>query len=91
MTGYSIENECTRNNNTKLIPDTTMPLTTIILVSVLLSSVILTCILLKNPIAAYAGIILFICFIAIITTQVPDTLENDIDDNEDETDNNKTD
>ena len=77
-----MESECTRNNNTKLIPDTTMPLTTIILVSVLLSSVILACILFKNPIAAYAGIILFICFITIITTQVPDTLEDDIDDND---------
>jgi hypothetical protein len=94
MTGYFIENECTRNNNTKLIPDTTMPLTTIILVSLGLSSTILMCILFKNPIAAYYGIILFICFIAIITTQVPDTLEDDIDDiddNEDETDNDKTD
>jgi len=84
MTGYSIENECTRNNNTKLIPDTTMPLTTIILVSALLSSVIVTCILLKNPIAAYAGIILFICFIAIITTQIPDTLDDYIDNTEDD-------
>jgi hypothetical protein len=79
-----MESECTRNNNTKLIPDTTMPLTTIILVSVLLSSVILTCILFKNPIAAYAGIILFICFIAMITTQIPDTLDDDIDNNEDD-------
>jgi len=84
MTGYSIENECTRNNNTKLIPDTTMPLTTIILVSALLSSVIVTCILFKNPIAAYAGIILFICFIAIITTQIPDTLDDYIDNTEDD-------
>ena len=91
MTGYSIENECTRNNNTKIIPDTTMPLTTIILVSLLLSSAILMCILFKNPIAAYAGIILFICFIAIITTQIPDTLDDDIDHIEDETDDDKSD
>jgi hypothetical protein len=94
MTGYSMESECTRNNNTKLIADTSMPLTTIILVSLGLSSVIMTCVLLKNPIAAYSGIILFVCFIAIITTQVPDTLEDDIDytdDTEDESEDDKTD